>query len=31
VDTHIAKLRAKIERGDWSPVVTIRKKGYRLR
>jgi DNA-binding response OmpR family regulator len=31
VDTHIAKLRAKIDRGDQSRIVTVRKKGYRLR
>ena len=34
VDTHIAKLRAKIDRGDHSDhsrIVTVRKKGYRLR
>ena len=31
VDTHIAKLRAKIDRGDKSRIVTVRKKGYRLR
>lgn len=31
VDTHIAKLRAKIDRGDRSRIVTVRKKGYRLR
>jgi DNA-binding response OmpR family regulator len=30
VDTHIAKLRAKIDRGE-SRIVTVRKKGYRLR
>ncbi|MEO8294391.1 MAG: response regulator transcription factor [Gemmatimonadota bacterium] len=31
VDTHIAKLRAKIDRGERSCIVTVRKKGYRLR
>jgi len=31
VDTHIAKLRAKIDRGGRSRIVTVRKKGYRLR
>jgi DNA-binding response OmpR family regulator len=31
VDTHIAKLRAKIDRGAASRIVTVRKKGYRLR
>ncbi len=31
VDTHIAKLRAKIDRDDRSRIVTVRKKGYRLR
>jgi DNA-binding response OmpR family regulator len=31
VDTHIAKLRAKIDRDDRSHIVTVRKKGYRLR
>lgn len=31
VDTHIAKLRGKIDRGDESHVVTVRKKGYRIR
>lgn len=31
VDTHIAKLRAKLDRGDQSRIVTVRKKGYRLR
>lgn len=31
VDTHIAKLRAKIDRGERSHIVTVRKKGYRLR
>jgi DNA-binding response OmpR family regulator len=31
VDTHIAKLRAKIDRGSESRIVTVRKKGYRLR
>jgi DNA-binding response OmpR family regulator len=31
VDTHIAKLRAKIDRGGTSRIVTVRKKGYRLR
>jgi two-component system alkaline phosphatase synthesis response regulator PhoP len=31
VDTHIAKLRAKIDRGTRSRIVTVRKKGYRLR
>lgn len=31
VDTHIAKLRAKIDRGNPSRIVTVRKKGYRLR
>lgn len=31
VDTHVAKLRAKIDRGDRSHIVTVRKKGYRLR
>jgi two-component system phosphate regulon response regulator PhoB len=31
VDTHIAKLRAKIDHGDHSRIVTVRKKGYRLR
>jgi DNA-binding response OmpR family regulator len=31
VDTHIAKLRAKIDQGDKSCIVTVRKKGYRLR
>lgn len=31
VDTHVAKLRAKIDRGDRSHVVTVRKQGYRLR
>jgi DNA-binding response OmpR family regulator len=31
VDTHIAKLRAKIDRGPQSRIVTVRKKGYRLR
>jgi DNA-binding response OmpR family regulator len=31
VDTHIAKLRAKIDRGGQSRIITVRKKGYRLR
>ncbi len=31
VDTHIAKLRAKIDRGSRSRIVTVRKRGYRLR
>ncbi|NOT08317.1 MAG: response regulator transcription factor [Gemmatimonadales bacterium] len=31
VDTHIAKLRAKIDDAGRSRVVTVRKKGYRLR
>ena len=31
VDTHIAKLRAKIDPADRSRIVTVRKKGYRLR
>jgi len=31
VDTHVAKLRAKIDRGGTSRIVTVRKKGYRLR
>ena len=31
VDTHIAKLRAKIDRAGPSRIVTVRKKGYRLR
>jgi DNA-binding response OmpR family regulator len=31
VDTHIAKLRSKIDRGAESRIVTVRKKGYRLR
>ncbi|HXI22169.1 MAG TPA: response regulator transcription factor [Gemmatimonadales bacterium] len=31
VDTHIAKLRAKLDRGAESRIVTVRKKGYRLR
>jgi DNA-binding response OmpR family regulator len=31
VDTHIAKLRAKIDRGGSSRIITVRKKGYRLR
>ena len=31
VDTHIAKLRAKLDQGDQSRIVTVRKKGYRLR
>jgi DNA-binding response OmpR family regulator len=31
VDTHIAKLRAKIDRGETSHIVTVRKQGYRLR
>lgn len=31
VDTHIAKLRAKIDQGEGSHIVTIRKQGYRLR
>jgi DNA-binding response OmpR family regulator len=31
VDTHIAKLRAKIDREGPSRIVTVRKKGYRLR
>lgn len=31
VDTHIAKLRAKIDAGERSRIVTVRKKGYRLR
>jgi DNA-binding response OmpR family regulator len=30
VDTHVAKLRAKIDRGERSRIVTVRKKGYRL-
>lgn len=30
-DTHIAKLRAKLDRGERSRIVTVRKKGYRLR
>jgi DNA-binding response OmpR family regulator len=30
VDTHIAKLRAKIDRGGRSRIVTVRKRGYRL-
>lgn len=31
VDTHIAKLRAKIDAGGSSHIVTVRKQGYRLR
>jgi two-component system phosphate regulon response regulator PhoB len=31
VDTHIAKLRGKIDRAGQSRIVTLRKKGYRLR
>ena len=31
VDTHFAKLRAKIDREGQSRIVTVRKKGYRLR
>ncbi|HEX6107298.1 MAG TPA: response regulator transcription factor [Gemmatimonadales bacterium] len=31
VDTHVAKLRAKIDRGERSRIVTVRKRGYRLR
>ena len=31
VDTHIAKLRAKIDRDVESRIVTVRKRGYRLR
>lgn len=31
VDTHIAKVRSKIDRGPQSHIVTVRKKGYRLR
>jgi DNA-binding response OmpR family regulator len=31
VDTHIAKLRSKIDRAAQSHIVTVRKKGYRLR
>jgi len=31
VDTHIAKVRAKIDAGPESRIVTVRKKGYRLR
>ena len=31
VDTHIAKLRAKLDGGERSRIVTVRKKGYRLR
>jgi DNA-binding response OmpR family regulator len=31
VDTHIAKLRSKIDRGPQSHIVTVRKKGYRIR
>ena len=31
VDTHVAKVRAKIDRDGQSHVVTVRKKGYRLR
>jgi DNA-binding response OmpR family regulator len=31
VDTHIAKLRGKIDRDGQSRIVTVRKKGYRLR
>ena len=31
VDTHVAKLRAKIDRGSESRIVTVRKRGYRLR
>ncbi len=31
VDTHIAKLRAKIDGGGKSRIVTVRKRGYRLR
>jgi two-component system response regulator VicR len=31
VDTHIAKLRSKIDRHGKSRIVTVRKKGYRLR
>ena len=31
VDTHIAKLRSKIDRGEQSCIVTVRKRGYRLR
>ncbi|MEO8030649.1 MAG: response regulator transcription factor [Gemmatimonadota bacterium] len=31
VDTHIAKLRTKIDRGTESRIVTLRKKGYRLK
>ncbi|MGH7535087.1 MAG: winged helix-turn-helix domain-containing protein [Gemmatimonadales bacterium] len=30
MDTHIAKLRAKIDQGGRSRIVTVRKKGYRL-
>jgi len=33
IDTHVAKLRAKIDRGGTGPsrIVTVRKKGYRMR
>ena len=31
VDTHIAKLRAKIDQNGPSRIITVRKKGYRLR
>lgn len=31
VDTHVAKLRAKLDRGARSRIVTVRKQGYRLR
>ena len=31
VDTHVAKLRSKIDRSEPSRIVTVRKKGYRLR
>lgn len=31
VDTHVAKLRSKIDRDGRSHIVTVRKKGYRLR
>lgn len=31
VDTHVAKLRAKIDRGGEEHIVTVRKKGYRIK
>lgn len=31
VDTHVAKLRAKVDREGRSRITTVRKKGYRLR